>query len=764
MSTPSPTLQALLAKLRRSLTTGVWLHGGGTVVAVTALWLVFAALADYFLHLPAPIRIFHGIVAIGAPLYWLRRGLLSPLKRIPDEEGLALMLQRTDPESEDLLVSAIQLPDQVKDGPARPLVERVVARAEEHARSVDTNRVLDRRGPRRRAAFGLMALTASVVLATSKPALASIFFSRMTGSDARWPQLTYLSIEVPPTGHGVQVERDGNDIYVRAARGSDLAVLVRAEGKVPDDVTVHFSSGPSVILKETGAGLFRTLLRTVQEDLSFHVTGGDDDRAIERVHVTVLQPPDVTGVAWRVTPPAYSGLPTELSFGTDVEVLTGSEIEVYIETEPADANAVAHLLPGDTRQTLAAATFPAVDETTATQAARPAHTLSLTADMSMRLSFELSDDTGLPNPDPGLFAITVIDDHRPEILILAPGRSDMDVVLGGAVPLRARIEDDFGLASVVWDVRNVASPDEPLVTGPLEPEPIELSGTREVVAASARLEVAELGGIHPITEGMQISMQVIATDVREPVANEALSAPIRLRVVSGDDYLRKLQDHLARAGETARRLGELAEGKERMHRDLLDSAQGDDVDGALGDLTSMQHGMRRVQGDARALARDLAMVAEGMIYSRIDDRGAPLLGALDGIMRDTYDRSFRPEPWVELVDQYRGGALGQAELAGTLVEIVGLALDISETHFEDANLALQEAAAADDPKVAMEALGRVVDAQARGRIALEDLMMKLGEWDNFQSVLTLTRDILNRQKNLKQQTEQLAEDEEENDR
>ena len=41
---------------------------------------------------------------------------------------------------------------------------------------------------------------------------------------------------------------------------------------------------------------------------------------------------------------------------------------------------------------------------------------------------------------------------------------------------------------------------------------------------------------------------------------------------------------------------------------------------------------------------------------------------------------------------------------------------------------------------------------------LDALTTRLGEWDNFQSVLTLTRDILNRQKNLTERTRKFAEE------
>jgi hypothetical protein len=92
-----------------------------------------------------------------------------------------------------------------------------------------------------------------------------------------------------------------------------------------------------------------------------------------------------------------------------------------------------------------------------------------------------------------------------------------------------------------------------------------------------------------------------------------------------------------------------------------------------------------------------------------------------------------------------------------LVEIVGLSLEISEDHAREAADELaqaQDGAGAE----ALAALERAVAAQTRTQELIEQLLVKLGEWDNFQSVLTLTRDILNRQKNLEQRIRKHAED------
>ena len=48
--------------------------------------------------------------------------------------------------------------------------------------------------------------------------------------------------------------------------------------------------------------------------------------------------------------------------------------------------------------------------------------------------------------------------------------------------------------------------------------------------------------------------------------------------------------------------------------------------------------------------------------------------------------------------------------------------------------------------------------QARTLTEIESLLERLSEWENFQSILTLTRDILNRQKNLTERTRQFAKD------
>lgn len=771
----SPRLDALLRRLRGLLTRQVWLHGIGTTLGLVAVWLLFSFLADWLLHVPVVVRVAHCVVLFALPVVLLVRNLFRWLRRIPDRAGLAQLIERSHPELNDVLVSAVQLTAESNEHGevSRPLIQRVVSEAEARSAEVELARVVAPTQPRRRFALGAAAALIVGVFLAAQPLLAKIFFTRLFGADLAWPQRTHLALEIPVVGDRVRVETDADGIQVRVARGSDVPVLVRAEGTVPSEVTLHFDGGDRSVLTSGGAPLFRTLLRSVQEDMVFSVTGGDDNDHQPQVTLTVLQPPDVTGLAVQIAPPPYSGLPDRVEFAGDVEVLAGSQLSVCVLVDPPDATGIARLLPEGSALELTHATFPespqmaptASDGTPAVDAEpRQGLAFSFTANASTRYRFELTDRTGLPNPDPGLYGVQVIEDRRPEVHLISPGRAEVDVVLGGAVPLRVRVHDDFGIASLAWQVTAAMASDEPLRSQALSPEVIPLGDATRRRGGSAsfarsRLEVNQLTGDMPLTEGAQITLQVRARDNREPEANESLSAPVRLRVVTADEFQRRLQDSLARAGEQTNRLSRLQVDKQRRTSELLAALSSDQLEaGDRAQIAGLATGQKRVQGDARALTRDLTAIAESLLYSGIDERSAPLLHAIDQSLAEFTDRSFHPEPWSDLARGYASGNLGQAGLAGQLIKIVGTSLKISEEHAADAERSLGLALSSTGPAAMRTALDQALQHQVRAVEEIERLLEQLAEWDNYQSILTLTRDLVNRQKNLTERTRNFARD------
>jgi len=776
----TPGLDALLARLAARLTRHVWMHGLGTVACVTAVWLLFAFLADWTLHLPAGVRILHLVVLVGAPFVFLRRDLFKPLQRRPDRTGRAVLLERAHPELKELLVSAVQFADRTDGRAPSGAPERIASvrnAAEARANELTLDGVLDPTAPRKRFLIGTLAGVVCAAALLLNPMEAGIFLRRIAGGSVSWPQRTMLALEIPLVSDRAQITVDGDVLDVRIARGSDVPVLVRVEGLVPEEVTLHFSSGHKAVLGSSGSRTFRTLLRSCQESVEFYATGGDDEDDTPLVRLTVLQPPDVAGVAVLIRPPAYSGLPEELRHDSDVDVLAGSELTVYMQPDPSDATGVVRVLPEDRVIELRPEAFPALAPALADQAetetsadALPGLAFDLHAAETLRYRFELEDSTGLPNPDPGLFAITVLDDRAPEIELLSPGRGDYDTILGGALPLRVRVEDDFGVTRVAWSVTSAGGAnDDPLAGGELEPVAVDslddaaargtTGAARAAVIAGRTLDVELLAGGGPLVEGQQFLLTIEALDNRDPGPQEGRSAPARIRIVTVGEFLRRIQDRLARLQASATSLSELQIEKHRRTLDLLASLESDELPDGGGDaaeLAAALTGQRRVLGNARGMARELAAITESVLYARVDERAASLLTFVDEALSAQSGRRFQAEPWLALVAAYDDGTLGSAGLSGKLVEILGVGLEISDDLGLQAVDALTRAQDASDLTVVHEELDATSRAQAQVIARVERLLELLAEWDNFQSVLSLTRDILSRQKNLAERTRQYA--------
>jgi hypothetical protein len=764
---PTPAIDKLLSRLRSRLVREVWIFGLGHTALALTLILLFAFLVDWTLHVPSGVRIVHLLMLILIPGFVLWRDLISRLRKLPDKSGLAVLVERAHPELKQVLVSAVELSngDNIQDSEIdRELVDRVISEAEQLAPSLALRETSDPRRARTSFLLGTLGVLSAILTFGLQGDSTRIFFERIAGAGPSWPQRTYLVLEIPLAG---ELNSTRDELQLSVARGSDLPVVVRTEGRVPDEVTIHFDGGHEVLLGSAGRGVFRTLLRSVQEDISFHVTGGDDRDGTPNASIQVLQPPDVSTIVVQIVPPTYSGLPERLESDRDVSVLANSVVTVFMRPDPLEATGIARLLPRDEVHSLERRPFPRLGAEEE-QAPEQVDGLSfeLIAQESLRYRFELVDETGLSNPDPGLFGIEVQADRAPQIELLSPTRGEIESVVGGALPLKALASDDFALSRLTWRSVATSSDTEPHLefelqeTEPINPE--ELSGRqgdRDLIFASRRIDVDELFGTQPPTEGEVFQIDVSAADNREPSHQETRSAPVRLRIVSADEFLRRTQDHLSRVRGKVDALATLMREKQNYTRDLIASLESDEPDRAdSSGINTALSGARRVEGDARALSREVASIAEALLYSRIDSRADLMLTKLERRSLKYADRSFHAEPWLELRALQLDGRLGQADFADKLVEIVGVALEISEIDAVEAINGLRRAQDLNDISAQYESLLSVSERQTKAQANVEQLLALLSEWDSYQSLLAATRDLLSRQKNLLERTRQFYKD------
>jgi len=749
----TPVLDDSLRRLRARIRNQIWLFGLGFTLLALGGWLLFMFLADWTLHVPAGVRVFHALVLLALLIYVLRRCLLQPLARIPDHAGLAVLLERAQGDGEELLVSAVQLRAAAPADYDPVQLAALLARAEERARSADPARVLDSSRPRKALFGGLAALLVTTTALAVRPEASGIFFARILGGPTAWPQRTHLAVEIP-SATGREVTHQADRILVRVARGGDVPVLVRAAGVVPDEVIVSFDGGQERALAPTGRGLFRTLLPSLQEDLAFRVRGGDDQDGQPEVVIQVLQAPDISALAIVVEPPAYTGLETQLYYDQDVEVLAGSTISVSMLPEPLDATGKVRLFPSDRQLELEPRAFPARE-----QRAESTQGLgfALIAEEDLRYRFELVDADGLANPDPGLFAVHVTPDRAPMVEWISPGRGEVETVPGGSLPIRIRAQDDFGLDALALVIGDLAEDNKAIA---LEGRPMEGDKrSRDARFVALRLENVDLSPSgEEVIVGQTFQLLVTASDRRGDEAGTGRSSPVRVRIVSADEFLRRVQDRLARVRAQTEAASEMLREKRERTLELIASIESDQPGDGAGpsDFSAALAGSRRVQGDAEALSRELSSVAEGLLYARLDERSGPLLELLDRAQSERTDRQFHADLWTDLAARQRVEQVGGNGLAGRLVEIVGLSLEISSLELASATDALRRAQESQDLLATHDALLDAADRQAAALTLFDTLLEDLAEWDSFQSVLTLTRDLLNRQKILLKRTEHFA--------
>ncbi len=753
----TPALERLLERLARRLTGQIWLFGMGTLAAASAAWIAFAFFADYTLRVPQGVRILHSLVALAVPAFMAWRYLIRPLGKRPDTAQTAVLFERARPGSNDLFVSAVQLQLSGEQGAAASLIADVLENADRQAALARIDGVLDLRRARWRAALGGSSLAVLGALGLMYPELARTFALRMVDPSVHWPQRTHLTLEIPlPPEKAASVERDGM-VRVRVARGSDVPILVRVAGAAPDEIMLDVSGSGTLALQASSDGTFRTVLRSLQQGVELRASGGDDDGREARASIEVLSPPDLTGLALKIEPPLYSGRAPSVEFDRDVEVLAGSKLTVSILTEPADAKARARVLPADRIEELSSLPFPARETDGPELAGRG---FELIAQESLRLRFELEDKNGLTNPDPGLFAVRVLADEKPQVSVYAPTRVEVDTLLGGWIALRARASDDFGIAELSWTSRAASDETPPaaraLAWRVLSPAEREADETRPVIAIGGmRLEVAKLGNeAQPVVEGAQYTLEVQAVDNRPEGGLAALShsPQVQVRVLSAEEFLRRTQDRLARVRLSVGELETLARDKGRRASELVASLESDAPESGVGasDLAALYSGARRVEGEAGAIARELCSIAESVLYARIDSEADGALTALDeALAKAPRSAAFPLEAWRAFGDQSAAG-WGHATLAGQLSGLVDLALKIDVDDARPAAKAAERAAQASDIGVVHEALGehRRLDREMDQHI--QALLARLAEWDNFQSILSLTKDILNRQKALRE--------------
>jgi hypothetical protein len=374
---PPRSSLAALDRLRHRLRRLRLYDGIVTVGLVVVAAVVVSVALDYTLTLPAAVRaLFLGaaVLVLGRAIYSF---VIGPLSRRVSDRELAVLVEATNPELRQVLLTAVQLGDPRSETARHvspELIGAVIAEAESRASEVERTPIF-RLGRVARAGTALVfAAGTFLALGSAFPEHSGVWFRRnlLLGAD-RWPKSILLEdprlpdavamgddlrVEVrvvrgePKIVQIVRVSEAGDDISIvmdreeRASWDLRLESLGEAEERRPELRRVlgfsaqtpseALDSGTGILVRGVsrveadrlaaestalGAGVvlephdvFVHTFRNVSEAIQFTVEGGDDRLGPFEVGVRIRPRIDLSQIRLRLQHPEYTG-----SSGEEIE-------------------------------------------------------------------------------------------------------------------------------------------------------------------------------------------------------------------------------------------------------------------------------------------------------------------------------------------------------------------------------------------------------------------------------------------------------------
>ena len=758
-----PLLERQLGRLRRRyLVFGV----AKALLWTAALVLLFFGL-DRWLTLPTPIRLLHTAVVGAVAIYALQRFVRYPLRRSFSELDLAMWLESTYPELHQRLVSAVQLHG-AADGELRNQSQAMVAalwrETVEQTRSLRFDALFDNRAMLRVGA-GAAALTLLLLAGASlSPATARTFLLRHLGADLRYPRATNLVVELPPAGPDMQrADADGVTELVLPA-GADLHVSVLAKGVVPKEVFLDLSTNRAdgeeaveraIPMTPRPGDRFRHVFRRVSGAFDFHARGGDDDRGDRIVRVRTVRPAQVATLAAVVTPPAYTEVARIEQQGGAVEALVGSRVELTVEVTAAVRDAQMVFLESGRRLQLQPVQLQ--DDGGASLGFRGAFVL----EASDRYQIELVAENGLRNPNPGTYPISALKDYAPVGRWLLPEDDTLALLPTGLLCVRVDARDDFGLTAADLSIERggEVALAQPLLEARSERAAAE-GAPRKRVFPTRIFEVSDLLGDAGPGEGLFLRLDL--RDNKEPEAGAAALPRRIVQIVDPPQLASLIAKRFRRLREEVEQAESIQTDRRARLQDLLGRGAEGEAPASAGEvaqvLTSVEVGQGRIQSAIQRVHRGLMRAFDLHLWNRLETSQNA-----ESVVRLFEERAaaaaeplaLDPAFYRDLSERRSAGTLGAMET--TLDPILTMIALTDRLATEDAPEALRLLAKAQVARGEQDRAPLLEEAQTRQqRIeeVLQQLLLRLEEWNDYQDLVQEVRALRDRQRDLQNRTQE----------
>lgn len=538
----SPVLLAKLAALRRRRFVIEVGTGFSLAVIICIELLALLMFADWWFDFPWALRLFLFLVQFGIFNLLLYRYVFRPQFRPPDDDELALQVERSHPELQSRLISSVQFsrPGALSPWASAGLAASTIEQTEAATAALDFTTVVPT-GPLKKlgaAAFTVL-LMAGLGFVASR-AVSLDLLRRAFLADVAVPRKTRIDWV---TGE------------ITVGRGDAVRLEATANGVIPAHGTLALESAGRREQEFTldrvpdQHGRFARTLENVQEDFNYRVVLNDSQSPAYTVHV--VPRPTVNQLECEQIPPAYTGLkPTKRSPG-DLSLLAGSQLRFKAKATKDLRSATVRLLGLDQRQALKL--DPAAPRDLAGEIAIP--TKGLTG-----MAFEMIDTQEMKSSEGTVYRIDILPDRPPQAKITWPDRKEELITRLATLVVGFDVSDDFAVTQVALKYRvntldNGA--EKALELG------LEGSSTNRI----RRRYEWKLGAAQPpLAEGSLIEFWIEARDNNNVTGPGVGTSEHQIaRVVTENE---KRADLLNRAGDSIGALGDITSDQEKLNRNL----------------------------------------------------------------------------------------------------------------------------------------------------------------------------------------------------
>ncbi len=693
---------------------------------------------DWLLALPAVLRILVAILFlvgfVGASLHWIAR----PMQMKLGLDEIAAKLEQHFGCFQDRLASTVNFIErraaQEAEGDSVGMMERTIANADRLARKVRLASALSLRPLFARGALVVLSLALLTTILVASPGWVQTGFYRYVYpfGEIEWPRRVSI---VLLTG------------MERVALGESVTVRMRIDRGLSSGLrgVLHMRNGEgemtSLAMQRDADGLFYATVDALTEDLDYWFEAGDASTEKRPGRIRVVRRPAVVEALATVAPPPYATNRSSSTYDLNegpVSAVTGSRVTVNVRaSKPIPRGGAGARTPvgvepglqalaglrlersakGDDREVL----IPLLID------AENPHLLSARFEIvgDMHFRFELRDEEGFANRGAVRHSILATPDRPPVVTALEP-RSVTEVTPHGVIPLVVRVEDDFGITRLALHAKR-ARDDQTFtvllsdrVADPLESRSRGV-GTDAAEGVEATVEFTWSMEPMALSPGDVLVYNALAADNFPGAGRDGQvgrSASLRAVIMSELEFDVRVRDELALLQKRIRRVA-------LDETELLDTT-----------IELLQQGEQPtpLSDEQRARASD-ASTRQARLIQRVRylaSRFSQLGKRMQANLTADQSAQQRTEHASETLKQVAGGPMTTAS---------GALADSSEQT---------------DPEGQQARLQKTAQEQETTLDRLGALIRTMSQWGNYQWVVSQTRDLVDRQEDLRRQTAALG--------